>query len=101
MVNESGTTINLFDQNQKRNCNSIALRQSQEKKGKTMKKPVSILMASLVALSMSFHSANAGLLGMPLNLRVAIELIEVDALAPSCQFYTDDVLTGPLLVKGC
>ena len=66
-----------------------------------MKKHISTLTAAFAALSMSFHSANAGLLGMPLNLRVAIELIEVDALAPSCQFYTDDVLTGPLLVKGC
>jgi hypothetical protein len=66
-----------------------------------MKKHISTLTAVLAALSVSFHSANAGLLGMPLNLRGAIELIEVDALAPSCQFYTDDVLTGPLLVKGC
>jgi len=101
MVNKSGLPNELFDHNPRQICNLVALI-SQGKRGtRTMKKYTSTLTAAFAALSMSFYSANAGLLGMPLNLRVAIELIEVDALAPPCQFYTDDVLTGPLLVKGC
>jgi hypothetical protein len=38
---------------------------------------------------------------MPLNLKVAIELHNVGAPAPACQFYTDDVFAGPVLVKDC
>jgi hypothetical protein len=48
---------------------------------------------------MGLHSASASLLGMPLNLKGAIELHRVDA--PACQFYTDDVFAGPQLVKDC
>jgi len=43
----------------------------------------------------------ASLLGMPLNLKVAIEFRDVDALAPACPFYTDDVFAGPVLIKNC
>jgi hypothetical protein len=39
------------------------------------------LMAAAGALCIGFDSASASLLGMPLNLRVAIELISIDALA--------------------
>jgi hypothetical protein len=54
-----------------------------------------------VAFCVGFHSASASLLGMSLNLMVAIKLIEADAPRASWQFFTDDVLTGPLLVKRC
>jgi hypothetical protein len=73
----------------------------QEKGRATMKKNISIIMTTIAALSIGLHPASASLLGMPLNLKVVIELCNVDALAPTCQFYTDDVLTGPLLVRGC
>jgi hypothetical protein len=61
----------------------------------------SIMTAAIgiAALCMGLHPASANLLGMPLNLKVAIALRGVDA--PACQFYTDDVFTGPLLVKSC
>ena len=64
-----------------------------------MKKNISIVTATIAALCMGLHTASASLLGMPLNLKIAIEFRDVEAL--SCQFYTDDVFTGPLLVKGC
>jgi hypothetical protein len=66
-----------------------------------MKKNISIVAASIAALCLGLHPAGASLIGMPLNLKVAIELRDVDAPAPDCQFYTDDVFTGPMLVKGC
>jgi hypothetical protein len=66
-----------------------------------MKKNISIVTAAIAALCMGLHPASAGLLGMPLNLKVAIELRDVGAQVPACQFYTDDVFTGPLLVKSC
>jgi hypothetical protein len=47
------------------------------------------------------HPVSASLLGMPLNLKVAIELRDIDALAPACPFYTDDVFAGPVLIKNC
>jgi hypothetical protein len=68
---------------------------------KTMKKNLLALMAAALALCIGFDSASASLLGMPLNLRVAIELTDVGAPAVSRQFYSDDVLTGPSLVKAC
>jgi hypothetical protein len=64
-----------------------------------MKKNISIVTAGIAALCMGLHPASASLLGMPLNLKIAIEFRDVEALA--CQFYTDDVFSGPLLVKGC
>ncbi|MGO8909668.1 MAG: hypothetical protein ACLQDM_10160 [Bradyrhizobium sp.] len=66
-----------------------------------MKNNISIVTAAIAALCMGLHPASASLLGMPLNLKSAIELREVVVPAPACQFYTDDVFTGPLLVKGC
>jgi hypothetical protein len=48
---------------------------------------------------MSLYPANASLLGMPLNLKAALELR--DAQTPGCQFYTDDVFAGPVLIRGC
>jgi hypothetical protein len=65
-----------------------------------MKKNLSILTA-MAALWVSLHPASASLIGTPLNLMVAIDLSEANASKPACQFYTDDVFTGPLLVKGC
>jgi len=64
-----------------------------------MKNNISILTAAIAALWMGWHPASANLLGMPLNLKAAIALRDVNA--PVCQFYTDDVFAGPLLVKGC
>jgi hypothetical protein len=56
------------------------------------------------------HDRNRGALHWPASserkparnapyLKVAIESRYVDAPAPVCQFYTDDVLTGPLLAR--
>jgi hypothetical protein len=64
-----------------------------------MKNSISIVTAAIAALCMGLQPASASLLGMPLNLKIAIEFRDVEALA--CQFYTDDVFAGPLLVKGC
>jgi hypothetical protein len=64
-----------------------------------MKINISIVTAAVAALCMGLHPASANLLGMPLNLKVATVLRDVGA--PACQFYTDDVFTGPLLVKSC
>ena len=66
-----------------------------------MKKHMSIVMIAIAAICVGLHPAAAGLLGMPLNLKVVTQLRNVDAPAPACQFYTDDVLTGPVLVKDC
>jgi hypothetical protein len=64
-----------------------------------MKKKISIPTAAVVALCMGLHSASASLIGMPLNLKAAIDSRDVDGR--DCQFYTDDVFAGPLLIKGC
>ena len=66
-----------------------------------MKKHISFVTAAIAALCMGLHPAGASLIGMPLNLKVALELHEVGVPAPACQFYTDDVYAGPLLVKVC
>ena len=63
-----------------------------------MKKIISISVASLC---IGLNPASANLLGMPLNLKGAIELRDVGAPAPARQFYAGDVLTGPLLVRDC
>jgi hypothetical protein len=62
-----------------------------------MKKKISIVVSAIATLCIGLHPAS--LLGIPLNLKVEIELRNVDA--PACEFYTDDVLTGPLRVKVC
>ncbi len=49
---------------------------------------------------MGLHPAGASLIGMPLNLKVALELHEVGVPAPACQFYTDDVYAGPAAGQG-
>jgi hypothetical protein len=74
---------------------------SQETGRAKMKKNISIVVTAIAVLCFGLHPASASLLGMPLNLKVAIEHSDVEALAPVCQSYTDDVLTGPVLVKGC
>ena len=66
-----------------------------------MKKNISTMLAAIAALCIGSHPASTSVLGMPLNLKIAIELRDVVAPAPACQFYTDDVLTGPLLVREC
>jgi hypothetical protein len=66
-----------------------------------MKKNTSTVMAAIAVLCCGLHPAGASLLGMPLNLKVVIELREIVAPALACQFYTDDVLTGPLMVREC
>jgi hypothetical protein len=74
---------------------------SQETGRATMKKNISIIITAIAAFCIGLHPASASLLGMPINPKFAIELRNVDAPAPACEFYTDDVLTDPLLVKGC
>ena len=64
-----------------------------------MNKKISILTAAVAALCMGLHSASASLIGMPLNLKAAVESRDVDGQA--CHFYTDDVFAGPVLIKGC
>jgi hypothetical protein len=66
-----------------------------------MKKYISIVLTIIAATSMGLDPASASLLGMPINLKVAIELRDINHPLPACQFYTDDVLRGPLLVKDC
>jgi hypothetical protein len=66
-----------------------------------MKRHISIAAAAIATLSMGLHPVSATLLGMPLNLKVAIELRDIDVLAPACPFYTDDVFAGPVLIKNC
>jgi len=64
-----------------------------------MKKKISIAVATIAVLGMGLHSASASLLGMPLNLKVVIELRDLGV--PACQSYTDDVFAGPILIKSC
>ena len=64
-----------------------------------MKRHISIATAAVAALSMALHPVSASLLGMPLNLKTALELR--DTQTPACQFYTDDVFAGPVLIRGC
>jgi hypothetical protein len=66
-----------------------------------MKKNISTMMTAIAALCVSLHPAGASLLGMPLNLKAGIELRDVVAAAPACQFCTNDVLSGRLLVREC
>jgi hypothetical protein len=61
-----------------------------------MKKNISMIMLASAALCVGLHPANANLLGMPINLKVAIERSDVRVLTPARQFYTDHVLSGPL-----
>jgi hypothetical protein len=65
-----------------------------------MKKYVSTLLTITVALCIGMHSASASLLGMPLNLKIVIELRDVAAPAPASEFYTDDVFAGPVAGQG-
>jgi hypothetical protein len=74
---------------------------AQEDRESVMKRHISVVTAAIAALSMGLHPVSASLLGMPLNLKVAIELRDVDALAPACPFYTDDAFAGPVLIKNC
>jgi hypothetical protein len=63
----------------------------------------------LSLLCAGFQSADAGLLGMPLNLKASIGQTGFDGPAtpavlqhPACHFfYTDDVFTGLVLVTSC
>jgi hypothetical protein len=70
---------------------------SWEKGRAIMKKNISIVAAAIATLCIGLPPASASLLGMPMNLKVAIELHEASAAVPACQFYTGDVLTGSLL----
>lgn len=65
----------------------------------TVKTKISILATAVAVLSLSLYPAKASLLGMPLNLKAAFEARA--AQVPACQFYTDDVFAGPVLIKCC
>jgi hypothetical protein len=62
----------------------------------TMKKKLSILTAAIAILGMSLYPANASLLGMPLNLKAALELH--DTATPAYPFHADDVFAGPMFL---
>ena len=69
---------------------------------------ISTIGAALVWLCFGFQSANAGLLGMPLNLKATLAQAEPDRSASPAifggqffLFYAGDVLTGPLSVSSC
>jgi hypothetical protein len=66
-----------------------------------MKNNISTMLLASAALYIGLHPASANLLGMPLNLKVAIEHSNVRVLIPACQLYTDDVLSGPLPINEC
>jgi hypothetical protein len=64
--------------------------------------------AALVLLCIGFQSANASLLGMPLNLKATIAQANPDRSASPAifggqffLFYAGDVQAGPLLVSSC
>jgi len=64
--------------------------------------------AALVWLCIGFQSANASLLGMPLNLKATLAQAEPDrSNSPAIfrggffLFYAGDVLTGPPSVSSC
>ena len=61
-----------------------------------MKKKISILTTAIAILGMSQSPAGASLLGMPLNLKAAIE--SRDAQKPAWQFYSDDIFAVPVLI---
>jgi hypothetical protein len=60
---------------------------------------------SMLALCIGLQSADAGLLGMPLNLKAAVGQIDLDTPTAlgnqSREFLTDEVLIGPALVISC
>ena len=62
-----------------------------------MKKNISILATAIAALCIGQHPASASLLGMPMNLKAAVELRQASAAVPVCQFDTRDVPSGWLL----
>jgi hypothetical protein len=64
-----------------------------------MKKNISALIAAIVALSVGINSANASLIGMPINLKVAVELTQVSA--PACDFYAESLVAGAWSVNDC
>jgi hypothetical protein len=64
-----------------------------------MKKKICILTAVIAAMGMNSYPASAGLLGMPLNLKSAIE--QRDTQQPVWQFYPDDIFADPLLIWEC
>jgi hypothetical protein len=72
-------------------------------------KKISTVITALSLLAVGLQSADASLLGMPLNLKASIEQAGFDGSAspavlkyPSCNFfYTDDVFTGLVLVSSC
>jgi hypothetical protein len=64
--------------------------------------------AALVLLGIGFQSANASLLGMPLNLKATLAQADQDRSASPAifrgeyfLFYAGDVLAGPLSVSSC
>jgi hypothetical protein len=66
-----------------------------------MKKRISIVTAAIAVLSMGLHPAGASLLGMPLNLKIVIELR--DALRRLPPANSIPMTSSPVrwLVKDC
>jgi hypothetical protein len=64
--------------------------------------------AALLLLCVGFQSANASLLGMPLNLKASLAQADPDQSVSPAIFqgpffllYAGDVLAAPLLVSSC
>jgi hypothetical protein len=70
---------------------------SQETGRAIVKKNISIVATAIAALCIGQHPASASLLGMPMNLKAAVELRQASTAVPVCQFYTGDVLSGSRL----
>jgi hypothetical protein len=70
---------------------------SQETGRATVKKNISIFMTAIEALCIGQNPASASLLGMPMNLKAAVELRQASAAVPVCQLDTGDVLSSALL----
>lgn len=62
-----------------------------------MKKNISIVATAIAALCIGQPPASASLLGMPMNLKAAVELRQASAAVPVCQLDTGDVLSSALL----
>ena len=69
---------------------------SQETGRAIVKKNISIVATAIAALCIG-QPASASLLGMPMNLKAAVELRQASAAVPVCQLDTGDVLSSSLL----
>jgi hypothetical protein len=62
---------------------------------------ISIFVATIISLAIQVHAANAGFVGMPLNLRAAVGAVEADMMSRSYQTDTDYFRAAPDLIIEC